>query len=84
MSAIEFDKLYSDRKPPKRVTTAKLGKVTQYERVKSHANMWDVYENKVLTKHIWMGHQGRWFEIPAGESGQVRELNASKYRWLLK
>lgn len=86
MATIEFDKLYSDRKPPKRAgrPTQKV-KATEFRRVKSssHEYMIDVYKDGICTHHIWKARDGRWFEIPAGDSGVKREVKAPP-AWVLK
>jgi hypothetical protein len=86
VSAIEFDKLYSDRKPPKRAGRPSMKvKGDEFRRVKSpsHEYMIDVYRQGICTHHIWKARDGRWFEIPAGSEGEKREVKAPP-AWVLK
>lgn len=79
MADIEFDKLYKGPGRP----SMKV-KATEFRRVKAvHGIMIDVYDDGVCTRHIWQNKAGRWFEVPAGDTGSPREVKAPP-AWVLK
>lgn len=45
--------------------------------------MFDVYEDGKCVKHVWRsGVNGKWFEIPAGNDGEKKEIvEPPKHLW---